>query len=341
MTQTTAAIRSLRRIHGLDDIAGRVRRLRLATREWPPDQRYWCDNRPGISENLVSKRHLASAIFGLSGAAPSDAPDAVERLERLPRNAIDNIDPSVPFMYPDTATDLRGHAEWWIEQLSELESQERDVISAQMDAAVWEMRMCLHPALVEITWRRTAATADAEEYRLAFGAPSDAGHPRGVRRTTSIEFDLIALCAGMWRETRYEEIVRLAVQHWRQTGGVEQLLAANPDLLDNLLNDLLSTSAKPAPGSARTKARRLERTKPAGSGNPTGFNADHPETPRVDARRHTKRSTLSPSTGTSRRPKGSRRPRTTQGGPPDDRYFDWDCSAGACPAPPGCVSTFG
>jgi hypothetical protein len=340
MTQTTAAIRSLRRIHGLDDIAGRVRRLRLATREWPPDQRFWCDNRPGISENLVSKRHLASAIFGLSGAAPSDAPDAVERLERLPRNAIDNIDPSVPFMYPDMATDLRGHAEWWIEQLSELEAPERDIISLQMDAAAWEMQLCLHPARAEITWRRTAATSDAEEYRLAFGVPSDADSSRGVRRTTSIGFDLIAVCAGMWRETRYEEIVRLAVQHWRQTGGVERFMAANPTLVDDLLNDLLSTSAKPAP-SVRNKARRLERTKPAGSGNPTGFNADHPETSRAGAG-HTKRSTLSSSTGTSRRPKGSRRPRTTQGGPPDDRRFDRDCCAGAaCPAPSGCIPTFG
>src|SRR5690349_19425522 len=84
MTKSTQAIRMFDQVTMLGDSMGRVRVIRLATRQQPPSLRWWPDNPPGKSETRIGKRHLTSLILSTAAVAPANAAQAVDMLERLP-----------------------------------------------------------------------------------------------------------------------------------------------------------------------------------------------------------------------------------------------------------------
>jgi hypothetical protein len=155
-----------------------------------------------------------------------------------------------------------------------------------MIAAGWTMAINLGPApTVEVTWNRIDVKAGSTAVcRLRFenraAGNKVVAHPH-IRRTTLIDFNVVAAAAHMLAATTTTEITRRAVAQWKKEGGLERSLLANPNLLKEFaqfLSDRISNADGVAPGSAASVAPTPERLKPAGAGTPTGFISGQPAT---------------------------------------------------------------
>jgi hypothetical protein len=144
LATSTTSIREYDAVTGLGDAAGRVRAIRLYTRNREEADRWWPENPAGggAAASHIGLRHHASFVMGLATTAPSDAPRAVAALEGLPLRPGHFTDNGAPFTDPAGMGTFRAYLERLIDRLAMVQP-------ADAEGWVRRARAALSPVMAE------------------------------------------------------------------------------------------------------------------------------------------------------------------------------------------------